>query len=1074
MPRTHLHATRSAFLGILAAALLFGPAASAQTVYGTILGTVTDSTGAAHPGVEITITNLDTNISIEVTSNEVGNYLAPNLVPGRYRVSAERAGFKTFVAEDVVLASTQVYRIDIRMEVGALTESVTVSAGAQLIETERSTLTDVKTNDVFTYIPVNSGFRSLWRIMLLTPTVAGGGFGNYIAGNSRGSNSVFAIDGIPVIDGWSGNSIGPAFSYLDSFREFRVDVAGVNASGGTTANVTTVSESGTNSLHGEAWLHYNAIGFRARDFFAPRRPSGPPAYRPNVKVGGPVWLPKLYDGRNRTFFHFTFQGLRGSQSPQVSNFVVPTASFREGDFSALATPIRDPLTQLPFPGNRIPVNRINLVSKYFQDTYYPAANEGLERFTNVSVFPNTDSLFVGRLDQRITDRNMVFARVFYHHFEFTQWDGSNPRIGIRDQFRDQYNVVLSDTHTLSPSLVNELRLGYASDESEFKGPNRGLEVVRASGLMLTELQDVPGLPRMDITGFQSIAQSDLGLWMWSNYYVTDAVSYTRGRHNFRFGVDIGDYNGRLLNTSPSLAFGTYNFNGRFTGHPYADFLLGIMDTSARSTSIGTIHRHRLNQEFYFTDDFKVSPRLSLNYGLRYSRLDPGHTQENLTANFNPLVNAIVVPDQAALARVHPGFPKNVPIITADRAGLDRKLVTRDNNNFAPRFGFAWRPLDRNDFVVRGGAGLYYFTLHPNPPEGGGAPYELRETFTNSIPAAGPMFAFPRPFPASGFVLGGTSASGLNPYLRTPYSVQYNFTAEKEAFDMGISLSYIATLSRKNPWTRDLNQVPADTRPYPEKLAQVPFPYLFTANFTENGGAHSYHAGILKVERRFKQGLFYTSNLTWSKSVGDDWGGVEDAFDRRRERSQGGQIPHWRFVAAGIYDLPIGRGRPLGNSLPRALNHVAGNWSISGTYVAQTGVYFTPSFSGVDPSNTNRRSGRPDRVRDGNLPNSERTLTRWFDTEAFVTPPAGVGRFGNSGAFILEGPGLNVFHFGAAKDIVFHERLRLRLDLVSTDFFNHPNFANPVATLGTTTYGRILSTVGDDASRNFSMTARIIF
>ncbi len=1065
----------STLLLIAAFVLVFAVPSGAQTSYGTILGTVTDSTGAHVPGVEVTVTNVATNISQKVAGNEVANYLVPNLVPGRYRVSAERSGFKKFVAEDVALASTQVYRVDIRLEVGALTESVSVTIGAQLIETERSTVTAVTSREVYTYLPVNSGFRSLWRIMLLTPTVVGGGFGNYIAGNSRGSNSVFTIDGIPMIDGWSGNAIGPAFSYMDSFQEFRVDIAGVNASGGTTANVTAVSEGGTNHLHGEAWLHYGAVGFRARPFFAQSRPSGPPSYRPNLKIGGPVWLPKLYDGRNRTFFHFTYQGLRGSQAPQVSNFVVPSTAFRAGDFSGLATPIRDPLSGSPFALNRIPTARISGVSKYFQDTFYPEANTGVDRFGNVSVFPNLDNLYVGRLDQKITDRNLFFFRAFFHHFEFTQWDGgSNPKIGIYNQFRDQYNVVIADTHTFSPRWINDLRLGYGSDYSEGTGPLRGQDVVRAAGLQLADLTDVKAMPAMSITGFQSLAQTNLFLWKWGNYYLNEALLHTRGRHNFRFGMDLSSYNGRLLNTSPSATYGSYGFNGRFAGNPYADFLLGLMDGSSRSTSVGPVHRHRLNKEFYFTDDFKISSRLSLTYGLRHSLLDPGFTDENLVSNFNPFQKALVVPDAASLGRVHPGFPKNVPIITAQQAGLGRRLVHGDSNNFAPRVGFAWRPGSRNDLVVRGGAGLYYYTQQPNPSEGGGAPYELRENFTNQIVGGVPSFIFPKPFPTTGFVLGGTGAGGLNPYLRTPYSWQYNFAVDKEAFGMGFTLSYIATLSRKNPWTRDLNQVPADARPYAVKLAQVPFPYLFTANFTENGFSHNYHGAFIKAERKLRGGFFYSTNLTWSKSVGDDWGGVEDAFDRRRERSQGGQIPHWRFISSGLYELPLGRGKRFAASAPKAVNHIIGNWMLSGNYVAQTGVWFTPAFSGVDPSNTNRRSGRPDRIADGNLAKGQRTLQRWFDTSAFLAPPAGVGRFGSSGAFILEGPGLNVFHFGANKDIVVHERLRLRLDMVATDFFNHPNFGNPSATIGTSSYGQILGTIADDGNRNFSLTLRVLF
>jgi outer membrane receptor protein involved in Fe transport len=204
-----------------------------------------------------------------------------------------------------------------------------------------------------------------------------------------------------------------------------------------------------------------------------------------------------------------------------------------------------------------------------------------------------------------------------------------------------------------------------------------------------------------------------------------------------------------------------------------------MDNSARSTSVGRTYPHRTNWELYFTDDYKITPRLSLSYGLRYSMLDPGQIEQDLIANFLPSANALVVPNEAAKSRIHPGFPKNVPIVTASSIGLAEKLQIRDWNNFAPRFGFAWRPIPSNTFVVRGGFGIYHVAMQPYISDGGGAPYELRETFTNSITAGRPAFSFPAPFPNTQYVLGGTGASGMNAAMRTPYSMQYNLTLDKE-------------------------------------------------------------------------------------------------------------------------------------------------------------------------------------------------------------------------------------------------------------------------------------------------------
>jgi hypothetical protein len=1056
---------------------LLSAALGAQVYYGTIRGTALDPTGAVVPNVKVTITNQATNVSTEFVTNNVGNYAAPNLIPGMYRVTATSPGFKKFTAEDVQLLAAADYRVDLRLETGDVQESVTVTEGAQLVETEVGTIAEVTENYVFTNMAINSTFRSIWRMLQITPAVSG----NIYAGGTPGRDWTLQIDGVAAKDGWTGNAFGPVATFLDSYREFRVELVNANATSATMANVALVSESGTNELHGAAWLHYNAVGFQARNPFSPTRPSGPPQYRPNVMIGGPVYLGKLYDGRNRTFFHFSWQGLRGSNTPQVANLAVPSPAFRAGDFSSLPTPLRDPINGGVFPGNRIPANRISSVSRYYQETFYPLPNAG-DNYRDTITFPNRSNQYTARVDHHFGTRNTLYGRFLSQYFDVNTWDGgTNPLIGERFQFRLQRHFVISDTHMFSPRVINEFRAGYARDNNRFRGPRRGVDVVEAAGLNLRDLNNAFAIPRVDIAGYSSLFQGNEGGSTWSNYIVQDTLNYTRGKHNFKFGFSIDNYNARLVSTSPSLLFGTYAFNGQFSGNPYADFLLGLMNTSSRSTSVSPVYPHKWNYGLFIQDDYKVTPRLSLNLGLRWDRLDPGtNVEQNLISTFYPAANAIVVPNQAALAKVHPGFAANVPILTSDQAGLNgEQLFYPDNNNFAPRFGFAWRPTALNDFVLRGGLGVYYVTMQPVVSDGGGSPFELNESFTNTIVNGVPDFAFPNPFPTRTFVLGGPSATGLDPYLRTPYTTQYNVTAEKEMWDMGLRFSYIGTLSRKNLFAQDLNQPVADTTPYAVKFARRPYPYLNAATMRINGGTHNYHAGIVQAERRLKQGLYYQTHLTWARMLGDSQSLTsEDAFNRRREYSNYANVPRWRFVTIMMGDLPFGRGRKFGSSWPKALDYVLGNWMLSGTYNYQTGQYFTVFYTGVDPSNTNRLTGRADRIKDGNLPKGERTLSRWFDTTAFVTPPAGIGRFGTSGNNVLEGPNLSIFHFGVGKDIPLSERLKMRLEMVSVNFLNHPNYGNPAgarATIGSPTFGNIFQLNGEDGStRDFSLTVRVQF
>lgn len=1076
---------KKATLGYGAGAImlvLLAAVCQAQLYYGTIRGTVMDSSGAVNPGVEVQITNLGTNISQTVVSNEVGNYAAPNLIPGTYRVTVEKAGFKRFLADDVELVATADRRVDVHLELGNVTESVTVEGGAQLIETEKGSLADVKTNEEFTYIPVNSNYRSIWNLVRLTPGVPS--YGNSYAGAGDGGNNGydtnFSIDGIPAKDGWSGWTMGPMLTYIDSYSEMQVSIAGANASNGQSSEVAVFSESGTNAFHGEGWLHYNAVGFQARDFFSPVSPNGAPTYRPNVKIGGPVILPKVYDGRNRTFFFFTWQGIRGSQSPQTVNILVPSATYRQGVFP---NTIIDPLNGgVPFADNQIPSTRISSVASYYQDTFYPTANFGDNEYRNVHTFPQGNNYFNTRFDQKLSDKNSLFFRfLISRSIPADWWDYDNPSIGVASQWRNNDQQVLSDTHVISPTIVNEFRWGHSTDVSYYSGPNAGRSVVADSGLQLgSNLPDVPAMPEMDIQGFSSLGQTSAAGWEWNTYHFQDALHIVKGKHNLSIGTQISQYNGTMYPSSPSQAYGVFGFDGRFSNDPYADFLLGIPSTSSRRTSVSPTFPHRLNKEFYVTDDWKLTPRLTLNLGLRYSLFDPGTIDKNVIANFNLAANALVIPTSAQ-SLVAPEYLVDTPLATSSQVGLSNKLLNIDKNNFAPRVGFAWRPGSTNDLVIRGGAGIYYVGIQPYISDGGGAPFEIDEGYTNSIVDSSPLFAFPSPFPASVVHSGsgGFSAAGMDPNLRTPYSTQANLSVEKQILGMGVSVSFITTMARKTVFWHNLDAVQANTTPFDTKYANVPYPFFYSVNYANNGGTHNYRGAFIKAERSFAKGLYYQAHLTWSKSIGDDViGGTEDPFNRARDRAAS-NIPPFRLVGSLVYDLPLGRGKQFGGSMPTVVDYVIGGWRLSGNYQWENGTFFTPMFYGSDPANTNAFGGRPDCLANGNLSKSARTMDRYFNTDAFVVPGADAGRYGNCGANILQGPGLNVLNAGLSKEISVRERLKVRLEAVSSNVLNHPSFGqpgnyfngNPVDEANDG-YGVINST--RIAPRNLSLTLRVAF
>lgn len=415
----------------------------------------------------------------------------------------------------------------------------------------------------------------------------------------------------------------------------------------------------------------------------------------------------------------------------------------------------------------------------------------------------------------------------------------------------------------------------------------------------------------------------------------------------------------------------------------------------------------------------------------------------MIANFNVAAKALVIP-ASAQSRVAPEYLVDTPLVTADQVGLSNKLLNIDKNNFAPRFGFAWRPPSTKDFVIRGGAGIYYVGMQPYVSDGGGAPYEINETYTNSITNGAPQFSFPNPFPTSvtHSGSGGFSASGMDPNMRTPYSIQANLTVEKQVLGMGISASFITTMARKTTFWHNLDAVQANATPFDQKYANVPYPFFWSVNYANNGGGHNYRAGIIKAERSFSKGLYYQSYLTWSKSIGDDVAGFyEDPFDRALDRSAS-NIPPFRFVTSLVYELPVGKGKQLGTAMPAIADYVVGGWRMSANYQWQNGNFFTPMFYGTDPANTNSFGGQPNCLSNPNLPKSRRTLDQYFDTSAFSAPAANAGQWGTCGANILEGPGLNILNAGLSKEVSLREKLTLSLELVATNALNHPSFSQP--------------------------------
>jgi hypothetical protein len=388
-------------------------------------------------------------------------------------------------------------------------------------------------------------------------------------------------------------------------------------------------------------------------------------------------------------------------------------------------------------------------------------------------------------------------------------------------------------------------------------------------------------------------------------------------------------------------------------------------------------------------------------------------------------------------------------VTASAAGFpERSLRTNDLNNFQPRVGFAWRPFGGTATVLRGGYGMFNddFTADLFSPLYGG-PFALTESFVNTIANNTPALTLQQPFLGAG-TTGNVDVTGIDVNVRNAYAQQWNMTLERDlGAAIGLRLSYVGSRSTALVYGRNVNMPLPSTVPFNQN--RRPYPLFRNIVMRENGGNHIYNALTTQVERKWQKGLSFMGAWTWAKSLTDvdETGGVEggttleNAFDRRRERADAQYTPRQRFISTLIWELPAGRGKAfLSNGGPAAA--VLGGWQLSGSYIAQTGEFLTPTFAGSDPSNTQTVGGIPDRIGNGNLPSDQRTIDRWFDASAFAVPPANSGRFGNSGRGVIVGPGRQIASAALFKSFPLRERMFLRVQVSFTNLFNHANFEVP--------------------------------
>ena len=1043
--------------------------ALAQQTLSTITGVVVDSAGSAVPGAEVTVKNLDTNIEKRLSSNDTGLYEAPYLIPGHYQVAVGKAGFKQFVAADILVQAGQIVRIDAKLEIGEVTTQVTVHDVAPAITTEASNLTSLRDNRQLEDAPLNT--RGQWDSFLFTfvgmmpgaqPSDAS--FDTAFNG-TRPYENQFSVDGIVTTSTLYGNIIGPANPSMEAVQEIKVDSNSNAAEFQAAGAVNVITRSGSNRLHGSAYEYYTTSGFDARDPFLPSV-SRNLLNNFGASLGGPI-------RKNHTFFFADYEQFANYYGTPES-VVVPTPAMRGGNFSQVGTPITNPYTGQPFTGNIIPTGMLNATALKMQTLFYPTATNP----TNVLAGPNfaesldadqEKEMFDVRIDHQVSTKNSFYGRFDYARMPNHGRDSPLPTIPKRAQVRNTRSFILSDTNAFTPTVINEFRIGLNRGHNNYHDPISGSQVVSELGLTgLANIgSDVYGVPTIGISGFQGISTLSGSNNLEQTYQMQDSVTWQKGRHTIKFGGEVLKNFADLQFTSPSQLMGTTNFTGVFTGYGYADFLLGL-PLNASIVGGGTSREYTSNYQFsiYAQDSYHLTNRLTLNYGLRWDADEPYTEKDERSYNFDPVKSQVVIPSQQTSAYLFQPFVQAgiAPIVAASQAGVPTALVNANRKNFAPRIGFAYLLTSDKKTVLRGGYGIYFerSTDATWMAMQAGAPFNgTLNNPKNEIINGTPTWQLPALFPTVYSAQTGSDFSAYNPNMQEPYVQQWNLTVERQLSpSTGLRVSYIATKGTRLIWNHDLNMLHTSNIPY--SPLNKPFPTLGSIVYVDNGANSIYNGLEVTLTRKWKSGLMYESTYTLANNITDNdngWqGGAEATYSYNREYDRGpvSWTRRQRMANSLFWELPFGNGkRFLQNS--KGLNRLVGGWQYSLVNILQTGDHFTPEINTTyDMGNINNYSGRPDRLKNGNLSGGQRSINQWFAT-SLGTPGAAWGyppssRIGNAGFDILTGPGTINLDMGLFKTFQVRERMRLQIQMTATNALNHPNPADPDNYVTDTTAG----------------------